>query len=114
MKAIVCKSFGPPSSLTLEDIPTPVNGADEILISVKACCVNFPDTLIIQGKYQFKPEPPFTPGADVAGVVKSIGDNVKGFKVGDAVFGVVLHGGFAEEVVLSKTKLLPNTARYAI
>jgi len=107
MKAIICKSFGPPSSLVFEDIP-PLNPKEgEVLIDVKACGVNFPDTLIIQGKYQFKPALPFTPGSDVAGIVKAVGNNVKHFKPGDAVFGVVSHGGFAEEVVLSKKSCFP-------
>lgn len=107
MKAIICKTFGPPSELLFEDIPSPSPKAGEILIEVKACGVNFPDTLIIQGKYQFKPPLPFTPGSDVAGVVKAVGTDVKHHKVGDSVFGVVAYGGFAEEVILSKKSCFP-------
>lgn len=100
MKAIVCKEFGPPSSLHLEDLPSPKPKAKEVLVTVKACGINFPDTLIIQGLYQFKPELPFTPGSDIAGVVKEVGEGVKHVKAGDEVFGFVLNGGMAEEVIV--------------
>jgi len=100
MKAILCKQFGPPSSLVLGDIENPKPGEKEVVVQVKACGVNFPDTLIIQGLYQFKPELPFTPGSDIAGVVKEVGDKIKHVKPGDAVFGFVMHGGYAEEVVV--------------
>ena len=100
MKAIVCKEFGPPSSLRLEEVESPKPKAKEVLVSIKACGINFPDTLIIQGLYQFKPELPFTPGSDIAGVVKEVGEGVKHVKPGDEVFGFVLNGGFAEEVIV--------------
>lgn len=100
MKAVRCKEFGPPSSLVLEEMPGLKPGAKEILVEVKACGINFPDTLIIQGLYQFKPELPFTPGSDIAGVVKEVGDDVRHLKVGDEVFGFVFSGGFAEEVLV--------------
>ena len=100
MKAIVCKTFGPPESLTLEEIPDPKPGKKEILVQVKAASVNFPDTLIIQGLYQFKPELPFTPGGDVAGEVIAVGEEVNHFQPGDAVFGSGIFGGYAEKVVL--------------
>ena len=99
MKAILCKELGPPSKLVLEDIPSPTPENKEVLITVKACSVNFPDTLIIQGLYQFKPALPFSPGSDIAGIVKAVGDGVKHVKPGDEVFGLVPHGGFAEEVI---------------
>ncbi|MEL6866922.1 MAG: NADPH:quinone oxidoreductase family protein [Bacteroidota bacterium] len=108
MKAILCKTYGPPSSLVLEDIPSPVPKAKEVLVRVKACSVNFPDTLIIQGKYQFKPPLPFTPGSDIAGVVKALGEEVKHLKVGDEVFGLVLNGGFAEEAILPGRSTFPK------
>ena len=72
MKAIQCKAFGPPSSLVLEEVANLKPKAKEVLVEVKACGLNFPDTLIIQGLYQFKPELPFTPGSDVAGIVKEV------------------------------------------
>jgi len=100
MKAIQCKKFGPPSDLVLAELESPTPKAKEVVVSVKAAGVNFPDTLIIQGLYQFKPPLPFTPGSDIAGVVKSVGEGVKHLKVGDEVFGFVMNGAFAEEVVV--------------
>lgn len=100
MKAIICQKHGPPSDLVYKEVPSLNPGPKEVVVSVKACSVNFPDTLIIQGKYQFKPDLPFSPGSDIAGVIKSIGAEVKGLKVGDEVFGFVAHGGFAEEVIV--------------
>ncbi|NHF58093.1 NADPH:quinone oxidoreductase family protein [Flavobacteriaceae bacterium TP-CH-4] len=100
MKAIVCKAFGPPSGLEVIEIESPEPRKNEVLVRVKACGVNFPDTLIIQGLYQFKPALPFTPGSDIAGVVKQVGEGVTHVKAGDAVFGFVMNGGFAEEVIV--------------
>ena len=100
MKAILCKTYGLPSTLVLEDIASPQPKDKEVLVTLKACGVNFPDTLIIQGLYQFKPALPFTPGSDIAGIVKAVGEGVKHLKVGDEVFGFVAHGGFAEEVIV--------------
>jgi NADPH2:quinone reductase len=98
MKAIRCKAYGPPSSLVLEEVENLKPRDKEVLVAVKACGLNFPDTLIIQGLYQFKPELPFTPGSDVAGVVKEVGAGVSHLKVGQEVFGFVAHGALAEEV----------------
>ncbi|GAA4278986.1 NADPH:quinone oxidoreductase family protein [Aquimarina mytili] len=100
MKAIVCKKFGPPSDLILEELDSLRPKAKEVVVSVKACGVNFPDTLIIQGLYQFKPDLPFTPGSDIAGVVKEVGTEISHLKPGDEVFGFVMHGGYAEEVIV--------------
>ncbi|WP_430908943.1 NADPH:quinone oxidoreductase family protein [Maribacter sp. 2-571] len=100
MRAIVCNTFGPPSSLTLEEVTLPEPGPKEVVVTVKASGVNFPDTLIIQGLYQFKPELPFTPGSDVSGIVKSVGEAVDPVRPGDEVFGFVLNGAFAEEVIV--------------
>ena len=108
MKAIRCNSYGPPSSLTLEVIAELKPGKKEVLVRVRACGINFPDTLIIQGLYQFKPELPFTPGSDVAGVVKVIGEDVKHLKVGDEVFGFVAHGAMAEEVLVPANACFPK------
>ncbi|MFP2994897.1 NADPH:quinone oxidoreductase family protein [Spongiivirga sp. MCCC 1A20706] len=102
MKAIVCKQFGPPSELSFEEVASVTPGENEVLVSVNACSVNFPDTLIIQGLYQFKPDLPFTPGSDISGVVKEVGEGVKHVKPGDEVFGFVVNGGFAEEVIVPK------------
>jgi NADPH2:quinone reductase len=108
MKAIVCSKFGTPDTLKYQDIKTPNPKEGEILITVKACSVNFPDTLIIQGKYQFKPEFPFSPGSDVAGIIEKVGDNVKHFKVGDAVVGFIPFGGFAEKTIVKAIDCFPK------
>lgn len=108
MKAMLCKELGHPSKLVLEEVPSPVPGKKEVLVSIKACSVNFPDTLVVQGLYQFKPELPFSPGSDIAGVVKAVGEGVKHVKVGDDVFGLVANGGFAEEVVVPAHSVFPK------
>ncbi len=98
MKAVLCRAYGPPEQLEVAEVETPTPGAGQIVIAVKACAVNFPDTLIIQGKYQFQPPLPFSPGTDVAGVVQAVGAGVEGLKVGDRVLALVSHGGYAEAV----------------
>ena len=98
MKAIVCEKYGPPSQLILKELPALTPNEKEVILSVKACSLNFPDTLIIQGKYQYKPELPFTPGSDISGIIKEVGSGVTHLKAGDEVFGFVANGGFAEEV----------------
>jgi NADPH2:quinone reductase len=98
VKAVLCRAFGPPDQLDVAEVATPEPHAGEIVIGVKACAVNFPDTLVIQGKYQFQPPLPFSPGTDVAGVVQSLGAGVSGLAVGDRVLALVPHGGYAEAV----------------
>src|SRR5690349_2502049 len=98
MRAVVCKELGPPSSLVVEDVPSPEPGEGQVVVAVHACGVNFPDTLIIQGQYQFKPPLPFSPGGEVAGVVSRVGPGVTGIAEGDRVIAVTGFGGFAEEV----------------
>lgn len=110
MKAVLCKAFGPPQSLVVEDVPPPVAGPGDVVISVKAASVNFPDVLIIQNKYQVKPPLPFSPGSEVAGVVKAVGEGVTHVKPGDAVFAFTTYGGFAEEVKADAMRLLPIPA----
>lgn len=107
MKAILCKQFGEIESLVFEDIQSPIPTDNQVLIDVKACGVNFPDTLIVQGKYQFKPAFPFSPGGEVAGIVEAIGQNVSHLKVGDKVFSLTGHGGFAEKVLGDANKTFP-------
>jgi NADPH2:quinone reductase len=107
MKALVCKQFGPPESLVLEDLPSPSAGAGEVVISIKAASVNFPDVLIIQNKYQFKPPLPFSPGSELAGVVKEVGAGVSNVKPGDKVIAFTAFGAFAEEVKTEAARLLP-------
>lgn len=108
MQAIICDAFGPPTNLKLQEVADPVPAPDEILIEVEACSVNFPDTLIIQGLYQFKPDLPFSPGSDIAGHVLEVGEKVQGFKVGDEVVGFASHGGFAEKAVVKGSACFPK------
>ena len=108
MKAIVCEQLGLPSDLVCKDLPSLEPGPSEIVIAVEACAINFPDTLIIQGKYQVRPDLPFSPGSDISGVVKNVGSDVTQFKVGDEVFGVVPYGGMAEEVVAHIKYVFPK------
>jgi NADPH2:quinone reductase len=98
MKAVLCKSFGPIENLSIEEIDSLTADKDEVIISVKACGLNFPDTLIIQGKYQFKPDFPFSPGGEISGIIKEVGENVKQLKIGDSVMYGAVFGGFAQEV----------------
>jgi NADPH2:quinone reductase len=107
MKAVLCKQFGPPESLVYEDLPSPTAGAGDVVVSVKAASLNFPDVLIIQNKYQFKPPLPFSPGSEMAGVVKEVGEGVKGYKAGDRVIAFTTYGAFAEEVKVEATRLVP-------
>ena len=106
MKAVLCKAFGPPESLVVEDITSPTPGPGEVVISVKAASVNFPDVLIIENKYQVKPPLPFSPGSELAGVVKAVGDGVAAFKPGDRVMAITGYGAFAEEVKTEARRLL--------
>lgn len=106
MKAVLCKWHGPPERLVVEDIASPVPRPGEVVVSVHAASVNFPDTLIIQGNYQFKPVLPFSPGAEVAGIVKEVGAEVTGFAPGDPVIGLCGWGGFAEEVAVRAASLV--------
>src|SRR3954468_1986878 len=106
MKAVLCKQYGPPESLTFEELPSPRAGPGEVVLTVKAASVNFPDVLIIQNKYQFKPPLPFSPGSELAGVVKEVGAGVVGFKPGDKVMAFTTYGAFAEEVKTEAARLV--------
>jgi NADPH:quinone reductase len=107
VKAIVCKTFGPPESLVFEDVPSRAPGRTEVRIAVKAAGINFPDTLIIQGKYQLKAEPPFTPGGEIAGEVVEVGEKVKHVRPGDAVAAIVPTGGYAAEAIAAGEAVMP-------
>jgi NADPH2:quinone reductase len=107
MKAVLCKQFGPPDSLAIEEVPSPRAGPGEVVISVKAASLNFPDVLIIQNKYQFKPPLPFSPGSELAGVVKEAGPGVEGLRPGDRVMAFTTYGAFAEEVKTEANRVLP-------
>ena len=107
MKAVLCKKYGPPEELAVEEVPPLEAGKGQVVVRVKAAGVNFPDTLIIQGKYQFKPEPPFSPGGEVAGIVKETGEGVTGVKAGDRVIAFSTWGGFAEELAVEAERIVP-------
>jgi len=107
MKALLCKAFGPAATLVLEDVDSPRPKGNEVLIEVQAAGVNFPDTLIIEGKYQFKPPFPFSPGGEVAGLVSAVGDKVAHLKTGDRVMALTGWGGFAEQVAAPAYNVLP-------
>jgi NADPH2:quinone reductase len=102
MKALICNEFGSTKNLTLEEVKSPEPGAGQVLIDVQAAGINFPDVLTVQGKYQFKPSLPFTPGIEVSGVIKKVGKDVKMRKVGDEVISTLQTGAFASEVVTSE------------
>ncbi|MBL8379369.1 MAG: NADPH:quinone oxidoreductase family protein [Burkholderiales bacterium] len=110
MKAVLCKQFGPPDTLVLEDIASPVAAKGEVVIDIKAASVNFPDVLIIENKYQFKPPLPFAPGSEVAGVIKEVGEGVVHLKPGMPVVALLGHGAFAEEVAVGADKVVPLPA----
>jgi NADPH:quinone reductase len=107
MKAVLCKTYGPPESLVVEDVEPLHPGRGEVVVSMRAASVNFPDVLIIQDKYQFKPPLPFAPGSEMAGVVKSVGPGVTTVKPGDSVMAFTTYGAFAEEVKTEARRLLP-------
>src|SRR5437764_1298892 len=107
MKAVLCKAYGPPESLVVEELASPEPGPGEAVVTVKAASVNFPDVLIIQNKYQFKPPLPFSPGSELAGIVREVGAGVSGWKRGDRVIAFTTYGAFAEEVKTEAARLLP-------
>ena len=107
MKALLCKEFGPPESLVVEEVDDPVPGPGQVVIDVHACGMNFPDLLMIEDKYQFKPDLPFSPGGEVAGVISAVGDGVTGVGVGDRVFASTGWGGCAEKVVTAANGVQP-------
>ncbi|WP_312703055.1 NADPH:quinone oxidoreductase family protein [Stutzerimonas nitrititolerans] len=107
MKAVLCKAFGPAENLVVEDLDSPQIKKGEVLLDVHAAGVNFPDTLIIEGKYQFKPPFPFSPGGEAAGMVAAVGENISHLKVGDRVMALTGWGSFAEQVAVSGQNVLP-------
>ena len=107
MKALLSTKIGPPEALEYADAPDPVAGDGEVVIAVKAAGVNFPDALIIEDKYQFKPERPFAPGGEIAGVIESVGAGVTNVKVGQRVIGSLGWGGMAEKVKAQAARVLP-------
>jgi len=110
MKAVLCKTLGPARNLVLEEVASPLPKKNEILLDVQAAGVNFPDTLIIEGKYQFQPPLPFSPGGEAAGVVAAVGEKAGAFKVGDRVMALTGWGAFAEQVAVPFYNVLPIPA----
>lgn len=110
MKAVLCKTLGPARNLVLEEVASPLPKKNEILLDVQAAGVNFPDTLIIEGKYQFQPPLPFSPGGEAAGVVAAVGEKAGAFKVGDRVMALTGWDAFAEQVAVPFYNVLPIPA----
>ena len=111
MRALICREFGEVTDLEVGELPEPEPGPGQVLVQVRACGVNFPDVLIIQGKYQFTPPLPFSPGAEVAGTVASVGPGVTDLVAGDPVIAVTLWGGMAERLVVDRnsvTRMSPD------
>jgi NADPH2:quinone reductase len=107
MKTLLSKTPGPPETLVLEDVADPTPGPGQVLLRVAACGVNYPDTLIIEDRYQFRPERPFAPGGEVAGVVEAVGEGVGAFGVGERVIGSAISGGMAEKMLLPAERCVP-------
>ena len=99
MRAVVCKEYGPPESLVIEDVPEPRSEPGKVVVRVRSCGVNFPDLLIIENKYQFKPPLPFTPGGEIAGEVIDVGEGVENIAPGDRILASTGWQGFAEQVL---------------
>jgi NADPH2:quinone reductase len=114
MRAVVCRSYGTPEDLVVDDVPEPVPGPGQLVVRVHAAAVNFPDVLLIAGKYQIKMPVPFTPGSELAGEVVAVGDNVP-FRPGQRVFATTPTGAFAEQVLLDSgsAALIPDGADFA-
>ena len=117
MRAVVCKEFGSPEALVVEEIDDPAAGEGQLLVEVKASAVTFPDTLMIEDKYQFHPTPPYIPGGEAAGVVAAIGEGVEGWSVGDRVVGGLgTTGGYAELIAIpaATARRLPESIDFAV
>ncbi len=106
MRAVVCTEFGPVDNLALSEIPDPEPGPGEVVIDVTVAAMNFPDILIVEGKYQVRPTPPFSPGLEGTGVISAVGDGVT-LRVGSQVVAAVTHGSFAEKWLVPAASVLP-------
>jgi len=107
MKAVVCEAWGAPDTLSVKELQDPQPGPGQVVIDVQAAGVNFPDVLIVQGKYQFKPELPFIPGSEVSGIIRQTADDVTTFKAGDKVIAFVPTGGFGQQLLAPVQALIP-------
>ena len=112
MKALLSHAPGGPETLVLEEVPEPTPGPGEILVRVRACAINYPDVLIIEDKYQFRPQRPFAPGGEVAGEVAAVGEGVTGWSVGDRLIAYHGHGGLAERVAVPVTQAYHLPAQF--
>ena len=115
MRALLSTASGGPEALELTELPDPQPSAGQVLIAVKACAINYPDVLIIEDKYQFKPQRPFAPGGEIAGVIEALGEGVTDWQVGDRVMGVIGHGGLATKIATEPQRLyrLPDERSFA-
>ena len=107
MKALRTHAVGGPDTLTLDEVDVPSPGKGQVLVDVKACAINYPDTLMIRDLYQFKPERPYAPGGEIAGVVEAVGEGVSGVSVGDRVMAGIGNGGLAEKVAVPADRMFP-------
>ena len=117
MKAVVCNAFGPPENLVVVEVDDPTPGPGQLLVEVRASAVTFPDTLMLEDKYQFKATPPYTPGGEVSGLVASVSDGVEGWAVGDRVLGGLgTTGGYAELAVIpaASARTIPEQVDFAV
>ena len=105
MKAAICKAYGPPDSVVVEDVPDPVPGPGQVLVRIRAAGVNYPDGLLVQGKHQYRPEPPFLFGGELAGIVEALGPGVDSLQPGQRVYGSRMRGAFAEAIAVEADKL---------
>lgn len=115
MKALLSEAVGGPETLKLSELPDPVAGRGQVVVAVKACAINYPDVLIIEDRYQFKPPRPFAPGGEIAGVIESVGEGVEGWAPGDRVIAMIGNGGLAEKAVVDTARLyrLPEGRSFA-
>lgn len=107
MRAVLCRTFGPPDALEIIELSSPVAGPGQVVVAIKAAGVNYPDALVVQGKHQIKPDLPFVPGGELSGTVTQVGEGVVGLHPGQAVYGSRLRGSFAEEIAVDADKLRP-------
>ncbi|HTU12173.1 MAG TPA: NADPH:quinone oxidoreductase family protein [Allosphingosinicella sp.] len=107
MKTLLSRAPGGPDTLELAELPDPVPGPGQLLVRVKACAINYPDVLIIEDKYQFRPERPFAPGGEIAGVVEAVGEGVTGWAEGARLIAMLGHGGLSEKVLVAAAMAIP-------